>query len=348
MCGLVACLFQTLSFSHLGSTSKKPVAIAPDKQSRCKKISRHFVSDSEDSDCELAIHDIRKKRAVVTLTPLNHKMLGRKTLQCKGWPRRTEQGCTNEDDDRMSSVGAPASYKYTLRSQAAGRQSQRVTQVSPKSEEGESSEEVPCIQRKAKPSFKREASASKFTSDKREEGDVRKLSSGPKRMENPVVPLSWSRQTTVARSDQNGELARKPSGGSLASPDCATGSPGPSLPSRHRSLSASQKPPKYIIESVSESDTHIGEFQLEDKVMDWTFLKGSNQIPKSTKSPTVAGRITGRRPAWIDGVGLDNAEKDWTEKELQRLHRQVTQLALNTSVIQWCVVWPENTIYFLI
>ncbi|XP_061468626.1 mis18-binding protein 1 isoform X3 [Rhineura floridana] len=278
-----------------------------------KQNSQHCVSDSEESDHEFTIDDVRKKQAVVTLTPLNHKKLCGKNSKNSRHSRRKrnvpKQGGKANGYGRHLADREPAIFQYPLRSRKRACQTEQVAERVPSTNEDESSDDSPCIKRKAQPSFKRG-----------EESDARKQLPEPRGTEAPSA-LSLSRKMRVAHSGQNGKLEEPP--GKSSSPTLARCSPGFERQARQGSLRRIQKAKKYILESESESETSTREFQLDEGKLEAGAERGNGEISKSAKSLAVAGRTPGKRLLWKARDSFPDVNEDWTETELQKLHRAV-------------------------
>ncbi|XP_053141372.1 mis18-binding protein 1 isoform X2 [Hemicordylus capensis] len=304
-----------------GRTSQRPQNVTKEIEPGDKRKPRHFVSSSEESNHEFIIDDIYKKQAVVTLTPLNHKKLCEKIAKHRSKSeRKPAEQTVPKQRPKMNGYRTtladkePADLKYPLGSLKQVCQSKPVVEST---DEDESSEDVPCIKRKTLPSFKRKSS------------DARKWLSEPRRNPgNPPTPLSHSRQMKAAHSDQNGTLEEQPTPNPSSSSNLATGSSGLGRWDRQRTLRGTQK---HIIEPESDSEVSTEESQQREEKLKLVTKRASGQVSNDAKTSAMAGKTPGNRQAWKVLDSLPDVNENWTEKELQKLHRAVASFPKHKS-----------------
>nr|XP_056707059.1 mis18-binding protein 1 [Euleptes europaea] len=300
-----------------GVNSKKPKSVGKVVEPGGKEKPPHFVSDSEENTQDLSPEDICRKRAVITLTPLNCKKASEKS----SWPPRKraeplESNGGRESVDREPAHREPAHLKYMLRSQKQPRQKEPGAENS--TEGSDSSQDFPVIRRKAQPSFRREVPNLKSVPDKKQPSDIKKLPSAPERKEDPPGPSLQSRPTGAMSSCQNGK-PESPSPSSLAN-----GSPGLQRWSRQRLRQGSRKCKKYIFEPESESESSPGDFEFRREKGKAPGQRVDRAEPSSAKSSAAAAGSTSEKRRERDGGGwLSDGSEVWTEAELQKLHRAV-------------------------
>ncbi|XP_033013953.1 mis18-binding protein 1 isoform X1 [Lacerta agilis] len=278
-----------------------------------KQNSWRFVSDSEESDYESTIADARKKKAVVTLTPLNYKKLHEKASRKSNQPRRKQKVPAQEAKancyQRCLADREPAVLKYPLRSQKEVIcQSEQVAESFSKASEDESSDDMQCIRRKVQPTVKRGPSS-------REESETRKQLPEPKWSESPPAH-SQSRKLRVAQPSGKQNRLEEPT-----SPDLASSTRG--------SLRRIAKFRKYSPESESESETSVKEFQ--EKKGNLKSQRANSEISNAAKSLAFPRKAPGTKLLGMGGDSLPDLNEDWTEKELQKLHRALASLPKHKS-----------------
>ncbi|XP_077781058.1 mis18-binding protein 1 isoform X2 [Podarcis muralis] len=252
-----------------------------------KQNAWRFISDSEESDYEATIADARKKKAVVTLTPLNYKKLHEKASRKSRQPRRKQN---------VPAQGAKANCY------------QRCLAESSMPSEDESSEEMQCIRRKVQPTVKRGPS-------NRQQSERRKQLLEPRGSESPPAH-SQSRKLRVAQPSGKQNKLEEPT-----SPDLASSTQG--------SLRRIAKFKKYSPESESESETSVKEFQVKRENL--KAQRANSEISNTAKSLAFPRKTPGKKLLGGGGDSFPGVNEDWTEKELQKLHRALASLPKHKS-----------------
>ncbi|XP_053237954.1 mis18-binding protein 1 isoform X4 [Podarcis raffonei] len=252
-----------------------------------KQNAWRFISDSEESDYEATLADARKKKAVVTLTPLNYKKLHEKASRKSSQPRRKQN---------VLAQGAKANCY------------QRCLAESSMPSEDESSEEMQCIRRKVQPTLKRGP-------PNRQQSETRKQLLEPRGSESPPAP-SQGRKWRVAQPSGKQKKLEEPT-----SPDLASSTQG--------SLRRMAKFRKYSPESESESETSVKEFQVKRENL--KAQRANSEISNTAKSLAFPRKTPGKKLLGKGGDSFPDVNGDWTEKELQKLHRALASLPKHKS-----------------
>lgn len=297
---------------YLGNINMKSENITRKTECKLKEKSQHLISDTEEDDSELIIRDIYKKRATVTLTPLEKKIMQQK--QHSNRRRRNELNVTNEGGHIASCERnlANGELNCPLNLLKQHQQIEKVVESVPCTDEDESSEDIPCIERKTQPSFKRKTSH-------KECNNTQESSCEQKSTENWIAP-SQSRKTKCSyfgQEDTLEELSNKSS-----SPDLGTSS---ELRKRNR-----QKSPKWLkkarrnaLASETESENSIEEFPVEESRIKIPTKRTNGHISARSKASPVTGKPDNQRKLGNAVESLPDTNENWTEEELQKLYRQV-------------------------
>uniref|UniRef100_A0ABM5FCB1 Mis18-binding protein 1 isoform X1 n=1 Tax=Pogona vitticeps TaxID=103695 RepID=A0ABM5FCB1_9SAUR len=290
-----------------GRTSTRTGRFPSDSEHGNKQNSRRFVSDSEESGCERMIVDAGRKEAVVALTPLNLKKLCGKNSGHVGHSQRestvVKQGRAPNGLRASKAAGEPARFKYPLRSLKKMHQNEPVVESFPTTEEDTSTEDIPRIKRKTQLCSKREAL-------RRVQRDAKKPSSDPRAIGNPPP----SGRMRVSCSGQLEELPRR-----SPSPDPDRGSPG----LERRNKWGPQKSKKFVFESESESEAGPEEPRLNPGKQTGAAPRANGHLSHGKEHLAAPGRTLGQRRPWKAVDPLPEVSEDWSEKELQKLHRAV-------------------------
>ncbi|XP_034991220.2 mis18-binding protein 1 isoform X1 [Zootoca vivipara] len=283
---------------------KRPVSTRQAEPAE-KQNSWHLVSDPEESDYESTIADARKKKAVVTLTPLNYTKLREKPSRKSSQPRRKQkgpaQGAKANCSQRCLADREPAVLKYPLRSQEQVIcQSEQVAESFSNPSEDESSEDMQRIQRKVQPPVNRRPSN-------------RQQSGAGKQLPEPRGSEPQSRKLRVAQPSGKQDKMEEPT-----SPDLASRTQG--------SLRRNAKFRKYSPGSESESETSVKEFQV--KRGNLKAQRANSEISNTLAFPR---KTPGKKLLGKGGDSFPDVNEDWTEKELQKLHRALASLPKHKS-----------------
>ncbi|XP_026554180.1 mis18-binding protein 1 [Pseudonaja textilis] len=271
------------------------------KKTKCKlkQQSQHVISDTEENNSELIIKDIYKKRATVMLTPLR-----KKTMQEKQHSTRNEQNVTKEcgditcyeknlADGELDTLNCPLSLSKQL------QQIDEVVENIPCTDEDASSEDIPYIKRKIRPSFKR-------ATFNKECNNIQGPSCEQKSAEN-CVASSQSRKTKCSYFGQEVTLEKLSSKSS--SPDLDT-----SCDLEKKNRQKSQKWFKRARKNALASETESGNI-LEE------FLVEESKIKIPTKR--INGHISTSPKAKLGVGSLPDTNENWTEEELEKLYRAI-------------------------
>nr|XP_060611105.1 mis18-binding protein 1 [Anolis sagrei ordinatus] len=251
----------------------------------------NFVSDSEESDSERALIEVRKRKAVVPLTPLNPKLLARRE---RNTPRPDRESQGGGGRTSRATEGKPSASKRPKTVLCRDPSVERL----PVSSQDDSDEDYgPFIKRKTQPAFKRDA-----------------LRSRPREVGPAALQ---SRRVTVPCDSQE-----EPPG-MAASLD----TPHKGWNIRNGSQKGAQKTSTNNglgSESESESEASVGECQFKEG-----WKKGAASRREGSPAPgrSTAGKRT--RQAVRDPRLETNEE--WSEKEVRKLHRAIASLPKHKS-----------------
>ncbi|KAJ7345346.1 hypothetical protein JRQ81_001296 [Phrynocephalus forsythii] len=293
-----------------GRTSTGPGRFPGESEHRNKRNNTgSFVSDSEESEAERVQVEACRKQVVVALTPLNYKKLCEKTsgwaIQSQSQAVATKKGRATHGRRTKGSGGEPARSKYSLRSSFQSKP--LVESISSSSEGDESSDSTPRIKRKTQPSFKRGAPLT-VPSEAGKPPSDRRGSEAP------------SQNGWQARSPHSGHRIGAPPCRSPSPPGTAGGSPG----HERRKKQGLRRSKTFVLDSDSESEgspggpcRRQGGGSTGGVPRTGGPLSGT-QEPSAAAGGTLGPRRQGKATGCLPGVG-----EDWTEKELQKLHRAV-------------------------
>lgn len=295
-------------FLFLGEASKRPKSLQNEVAPGDKTKPQRFISDSGEDDEELSPESTCMKQAVVLLTPLSCKKQSEKSR----WPQRrpADQYWPKEGRETNGCRSLERELAHTNRkSQKQPCQNESRTESS-SAEDDDSSEDSPVIRRKTQPTVRKQGPNLKSVSDQKQESDIKKPASAPKRTGDPSRPSSQSRSTRPVPAHQNGQPQ------SPSPPSSASDSSGIQQSERQKLGRGSQKRQKYFFESASESESSPGDFEHGREELKVINERVNGADPSSSKAAAAAGRMRERRQVW----DADGSEA-WTEGELQKLHR---------------------------
>uniref|UniRef100_A0A8C8SIY0 Mis18-binding protein 1 n=1 Tax=Pelusios castaneus TaxID=367368 RepID=A0A8C8SIY0_9SAUR len=309
-----------------GKSYEKKADFKTEIGSSCRRNPRRFISDPDESDSEA---ELTNKRAVVMLTPLQHKKLCQNNLKYNDQTveRNTIQNILKYGNQtrncKTKSVKEPKSCKYPLRSLKQVCQDTLSTEEFSSKDEEESSEDIPLsIKRKAKPSSERENQRKiNHYESKSLQSDTKK-SSEQRKIENFEASSSHNRQFRIDFSDRKNQSEEEPKGKAPA----GGSSSAPLINRRVSTRKARFNPPIYMFESETETEDSDREFQIKKKKSKVSAKKPDCKISNSTKSSAVKSRGSDKRQVHNFFESSPDAADDWTEKELQKLHRAVASL----------------------
>ncbi|XP_032625568.1 mis18-binding protein 1 [Chelonoidis abingdonii] len=286
-----------------------------------KRDRRRFISDPDESDSEAELNNIDKK--TVVLTPLKHKKLYQNNLTYNS--QTAEQSIaeygTEMRNCKTNSRRELKTCKYSLRSLKQFCQDKLFTEESSSKDEEDSSEDIPLsIKRKTKPSLEREICNYKSSSDARSsQSDAKKKSSEQRKIENSAATSSHNKQLRIDPSDQKKQSEVEPKGKAPAGGSNSA----PLIDRRVNTRKASMNPPRYVFESETETEDCDREFQIKEKKSKVSAKKPDSKIINSTKSSAVKSKESDKREEQNFLESFPGATEDWTERELQKLHRAV-------------------------
>ncbi|XP_042301708.1 mis18-binding protein 1 isoform X2 [Sceloporus undulatus] len=274
---------------------------------------QQFVSDSEESDPELVINEICKRQAIVTLTPLNHKHLHEKNFKCSNQPGQ-KQNLPQQDRETNGCRTSYMEGKAAASKDPKQVRPQQPTEVSiPGTSDDDDDDDILCIKRKIQPPFRRGAL-------RREQRDARKKPlQVVKATVNSETPSSQSKTMVVAHLGQDGRSETLP--GENSSPDLAGGPAGHQERNRQGSHKGIAQATAGVLETESESEANIGERLPKKGRKEVAAAKANGQAASRTESASGAGRAPGKRQWWAIGDSLTDVNEDWSDKEVEKLHR---------------------------
>ncbi|CAM4573701.1 unnamed protein product [Lepidochelys olivacea] len=308
-----------------GKIYEKRANFKKEIRSSDKRDPRRFISDPDESDTEAELNNIDKR--TVVLTPLKHKKLYQNNLTYNSQTaeKNAEQNISKYGIEtrncKTNSSRELKSCRYSLRSLKQFCQDKLSTEESSSKDEEDSNEDIPLsIKRKTKPSLEREIHNYKSSSDaKSSQSDTKKKSSEQRKIENSAATSSHNRQLRIELSDQKKQSevepkAKAPAGGSSSAP---------LIDSTLNTRKASINPPTYVFESETETEDWDREFQIKEKKSKVSAKKPDCKITNSTKSSAVKSKESDKREVQNSLESFPGATEDWTERELQKLHRAV-------------------------
>ncbi|XP_052639668.1 mis18-binding protein 1 [Harpia harpyja] len=291
-----------------GKNNEKGVSSKRETKSARSKA-RYFVSDDDESDHAIRSTEM-KTQLSVKMTPLNTEVLNKHNYNSRISGRTKEK----RDAEYGELTVCQQAYKYSLRS--AKQQDKHLTEESSsKDQEEESSEDIPLsIKRKTKPLLKQETQTSKSSSNcKSSQDDANKVSCEQRTVKRSSssrnVPL---RQSVPESTDSSGLLEGKtPSSKSSTShlPDKAT---------RTRSRI---NPPRYLLESDTETKTSEEEYHVKEKNSKVSNKKTNCEVSNTAMSSAAKSREPEREKVQKSLELFQRETDDWSEKELQKLYR---------------------------
>uniref|UniRef100_A0A8C3F9P4 Mis18-binding protein 1 n=1 Tax=Chrysemys picta bellii TaxID=8478 RepID=A0A8C3F9P4_CHRPI len=154
---------------------------------------------------------------------------------------------------------------------------------------------------------------------KSSQSDTKKKSSEQRKIENSAATSSHNRQLRIDLSDQKKPSEVEPKG--KAPPGGSSSAP--LIDRRVNTRKMSINPLTYVFESETETEDCDREFQRKEKKSKVSAKKPDCKIINSTKSSAVKSKESDKREEQNFLESFPGATEDWTEKELQKLHRAV-------------------------
>ncbi|XP_067410818.1 mis18-binding protein 1 isoform X2 [Emydura macquarii macquarii] len=287
-----------------------------------KRDPRRFISD--DSEAELNNID---KKTVFMLATLQHKKLCQNNLKynSRTAEKSAEQNIAKYGKEtrncKTNSGKELKTSKYSLRSLKQSCQDKLSTEESSSKNEEESSEDIPLsVKRKTKPFLEREnqRKINNYES-KSSQSDTKKKSSEQRKIENFAATFSHNRQLRIDLSDQKNQSEEEPKGKAPANGSSSA----PLIDRRVSRRIASINYPTFVFESETETEDSDREFQRKEKKSKVSAKKPDCKISNSTKYSVMKSRESDKREVQNFLESFPGATENWTEKELQKLHRAV-------------------------
>ncbi|XP_062824798.1 mis18-binding protein 1 isoform X1 [Anolis carolinensis] len=277
-------------------TNKRAEEVIKEPEHRERQTPQRFVSDSEESDSGKVIAEVRKRKAVVPLTPLNPKLLREKNPRFVRQPR-LERNVLRPDRETKGggrTSGAPESKPPTSKHPKAVLCRDSSAESLPNSSQDESDEDdILCIKRKTQP-FRREALR------------LQPPEAGP-------AALQSRRAITVVCSGQE-----EPPG-ETSSPD-----------SPQKGWNIKNGLRKRVQNDAvknglgSESEVSVGECQSKGG-------RKGGAAGRRERSPAAERRKAGKRQWQVIQDPPSETNEEWSEKEVRKLHRAMASLPRHKS-----------------
>ncbi|XP_040974371.1 mis18-binding protein 1 isoform X2 [Aquila chrysaetos chrysaetos] len=292
-----------------GKNNAKGVSSKRETKSAGSKA-RYFVSDDDDESGHAIRSTEMKTQLSVKMTPLNTEVVNKHNYNSRISGRTKEK----RDAEYGELTVCQQTYKYSLRS--AEQQDKHLTEeLSSKDQEEESSEDIPLsIKRKTKPLLKQETQTSKSSSNRKSsQDDANKVSCEQRTIKRSTnshnVPL---RQSVPESTDSSGLLEGKtPSSKSSTS----------HLPDKAMRTRRRINPPRYLLESDTETKTSEEEYHVKEKNSKASDKKTNCEVSNTAMSSAAKSREP-EREKMQKSLELFQRETDgWSEKELQKLYR---------------------------
>lgn len=299
-----------LTSSLSGENNEKGVSSKKASKSAGSKEARRFLSDDEESD--RAVNSTKIKRQFsVKLTPLNTGVPNKNNYNSKIPGMTKEKGGTEYGElNTYQQV-----YKYSLRSGKQLQNKQLTEEPSSEDEEEESSEDIPlCIKRKNNPLSKETQNSKSSSNCKSSQDDPNKVPREQRTVKHSAshnVPL---RQSVPGSSDGSNLFEEE-----TPSSDSSTSH----LPDKARRTRSSINPPRSLLESDTESETSEEEFRVKEKNLKISDKTPNTKVSNTAKSSAAKAREPEREKVRKSLELFPQATDGWSEKELQKLHRQV-------------------------
>lgn len=308
MCGVI------LTSSLAGKNNEKGASSKREAKSTGSNKARYFVSDDDASDS--AVNSAKTKQQLsAKLTPLNTGALNK----CSRTPATSKE---NRGADHGELTTYQEACKYSLRSaQQRHQQDKHLTEEpSSKDEEEESSEGTPLfVKRKTKPSLKPEIHNSKPSSDcRRSQDDGNKVSCEQRTVKHMTATYNVLLRQSVPKSKDGSDL--------LEEKTPSTRSRTSHLPDKAVRTTNRINLPR-LIEPDTESESSEEEFHVKEKDLKLSDRKTNYKISNTAKPSALKSRESEREKVQKPLQLFPRAGDAWSEKELQKLYRQVVVLS---------------------
>lgn len=288
--------------SEKGGSSKRPSKSAGSRKARC------LISDDRSED---AINSTKAKMQLsVKLTPLSTAVLNKRNSNSRTGTTKEKRG-TGHGDLTMYQQA----YKYSLRSTKQLQDKHLPGESLSEDEEEESSEDIPLsIKRKNKHLCQKETQNCQSSSN-----------CGSSRDDAHKV---WSEQRTVKHRSGSCTVplrhsVPRPTHGSEALEGETPGESSTSRLPEKAMMTRSRLNHLRLLESDTESETNEEEPQMKQKNSKVSDKNLICHISKNAKSSAAKARAPERKKVQKSLELFPRATGGWSEKELQKLYRQV-------------------------
>ncbi|XP_049684415.1 mis18-binding protein 1 isoform X3 [Accipiter gentilis] len=293
-----------------GKNNEKGVSSKRETKSAGSKA-RYFVSDDDESDHAIRSTEM-KTQLSVKMTPLNTEVLNKQNYNSRISGRTKEK----RDAEYGELTVCQKAYKYSLRS--AKQQDKHLTEESSnKDQEEGSSEDIPLsIKRKTKPLLKQETRTSKSSSNcKSSQDDANKVLCEQRTVKRSTSSHNVPLKQSVPESTDSSGL---PEGEAPSSKSSTSHLPDKAMRTRSR-----VNPPRYLLESDTETKTSEEEYHVKEKNSKVSDKKTNCQVSNTAMSSAAKSREPERKKVQ-KSLELFQRETDgWSEKELQKLNRAI-------------------------
>lgn len=316
ICATMCDIILTSSLS--GKNNEKGVSSKRETKSAGSKEARRFVSDDDDDSDRASYSTNIKTQLSVKLTPLNNDVLNKRNCNSR-IPGMTKEGGGTEYGELTT---YPQAYKYSLRSAKQLLQDKHLTEESPSTDkEEESSEDIPLsIKRKNKLLFKKETRNSKSSSNcKSSQDEANKVSCEQRTVKHSTVSHSVQLRQSVPEAIDGSDLLE----GKTPSSESSTSH----LHDKAARTRSRINPPRYLLESDTEPETNEEEFQVKEKNSKVSDKKPNCKVSNTAKSSAAKSGEPEREKMQKSEELFPRATDGWSEKELQKLYRQVVALS---------------------
>lgn len=303
-----------LMSSLSGKNSQKGVSSKKEAKSNGSKEARRFVSDDDECDHATKTNKIKRQLSV--------------EATCLNTENRNKYNSSSRTTRKEETTSQQA-YEYSLRSAKQVHQDKPLTEGSSSQDEEESSEDVPLsVKRKTRPLVQKETQNSKSSSH------CKNLQDGAN-----TVPCEQRDVTRSAAASHGVQLRQRvpeytDSSSELLEEKTSSESSASHLSEAMRTRSRTNAP-KHLFGLDTKFDNKDGEFHITEEKS-----KASNKKPSRAASHTARSSAAKSREPEKEKVQkplgfLPRTTDIWSEKELQKLHRQVVPLSSKGKVSLW-------------
>ncbi|KAM6130893.1 mis18-binding protein 1 [Pterocles gutturalis] len=295
-----------------GKNNEKAVSSIREAKSAGSKEPRCFISDDDGSDRAITSKKT-KTQLSVELTPLNVEALNRYNDKSRNPGMAKEKGGTEPGELRMHQQA----YRYSLRSSKHLQDKHLTEDSSSKSEEEESSEDVPlATKRKNKPLFTKVTQTSKpYSNCTSSQDHANKVSHEQKTVKHSAASHNVPSRQSVPRSIDSSDLLEGKTPSSESSNSY--------LPDRAMRTRSRINPPRCLLVSDAESETSGEEFQVKERNSKVPNKNPNCKVSDTAKSAAAKAREPEREKVQKSLELFPRATDGWSEKELEKLYRAI-------------------------